>query len=124
MPETALLILILCAAGLGVSGIAWRGRNAALAADPAVRRDSVFGTPHAAIGPIPNAALGVVFYAAVAAVTLWFPALKPLALVAAGAAVAYGVYLVYVLRRVLRTHCRVCYTGHAVNAALFVALLL
>jgi hypothetical protein len=40
-----------------------------------------------------------------------------------GVTVVLGFYLIYALRRKLHTHCPLCYLGHAINAALFIILL-
>jgi uncharacterized membrane protein len=38
--------------------------------------------------------------------------------------VILGFYLIYALRRLLRTHCPLCYAAHAINIVLFVLLIL
>lgn len=117
------LVLVLCALGTVVAGTAWRRRLEALHAEPGTACDRVSATPYASLGPIPNGALGVALYLSIAIVVLALPELLPLAILAALAAVLYGVYLTYVLVRVLHMGCRLCYTGHAINLALLVALL-
>jgi uncharacterized membrane protein len=90
---------------------------------------AVVQTRYARIFGVPNSLLGIVFYVAVAGWTLagGIVAARWLvwALIAANAvAVALGFYLIYALRRILHTDCPLCYTAHAINAALLVLLIL
>jgi uncharacterized membrane protein len=90
---------------------------------------AVVQAPYARVFGLPNSLLGLVFYVAVAGWVLtggiagarWLA----WALVAANAvAVTLGFYLIYALRRILHTDCPLCYTAHAINAALLVLLVL
>jgi uncharacterized membrane protein len=82
----------------------------------------LFRTRDAALLGVPNSLLGLLFYAVIAAGLLFhWPA--GLLLAAATGALAMSVFLAF---RLIRGHleCRVCWTGHAANALLWVALLL
>jgi uncharacterized membrane protein len=90
---------------------------------------TVVQTPYARVFGVPNSLLGILFYIGVVGWTLagrhvaapWLV----WALIAANAvAVALGFYLIYTLRRILHTDCPLCYTAHAINAALLVLLIL
>jgi len=78
---------------------------------------SVVQTPRArALGGVPNAAIGVAFYAALALVTLFGHGLLLRgALAAAVAAAAFSAYLAYSLLYVTRMACVYCWTSHVVN---------
>ena len=80
----------------------------------------LFRTPTAALLGVPNAALGIACYAliAIGLVSGW-----PIWLLFAGAsaALAMSVYLAHVLARD-RLDCRVCWTGHYANTALWLGL--
>ena len=80
----------------------------------------LFRTPRAALLGIPNASLGIVLYAALAAGLLWGTA--PLLLFAMTIpAVAMSAFLAYsLISRGLE--CRICWTGHAANLTLSVLL--
>ena len=77
----------------------------------------LFRTRYAALLGVPNALLGIVCYTfiGVGLVRGW-----PLGLLMAGAsaAAAMSIYLAYVLIRD-RLECRICWTGHFANAALW-----
>lgn len=82
----------------------------------------LFRTRYAALLGVPNSALGVLFYLLVAAGwTTGRPV--PLLLAGASAACAMSIYLAYVLIRD-RLDCRVCWAGHAANAAIWLGLAL
>lgn len=71
-----------------------------------------------------NAAYGLVWYALAAGagvmlVTDVEPPFCEVLLAIAGLTVIFGLYLVWALRVRLRTHCPLCYLGHAINAGLF-----
>ena len=90
---------------------------------------TVVQTPYARVFRVPNSLLGIIFYIGVAGWTLagGIAAARWLVwvLFAANAvAVALGFYLIYALRRILHTDCPLCYTAHAINAALLVLLIL
>jgi uncharacterized membrane protein len=90
---------------------------------------TVVETPYARVFGVPNSLLGIFFYVGVAGWTLaggivaarWL--LWPL-IAANAVAVALGFYLIYALRHILHTDCPLCYTAHAINAALLVLLIL
>ena len=99
---------------------------------------TVVRTPYARVFGVPNSVLGIVYYVLL---LLWigfvpryliisghvfrpFEALGLLLLGASLCTVVLGFYLIYALRRILYTHCLLCYTAHAINIALFVLLLL
>ena len=98
---------------------------------------TVVQTPYARIFRVPNSLLGAIYYLALIvwislptneahwyATHLEFVELTGKILLAAGAAaVLLGFYLIYALRRILRTDCPLCYTAHAINAALLVLLI-
>jgi uncharacterized membrane protein len=52
-----------------------------------------------------------------------FETLGLLLLGASLSSVVLGFYLIYALRRVLHTHCPLCYAAHAINIMLFVLLI-
>lgn len=99
---------------------------------------TVVQTPYARVFGVPNSLLGIIYYVALiaGAVTDWsygtnwgihftYIVLGPSSLIklASAATVILGFYLVYALRRKLHTHCPMCYLGHAINATLFILLL-
>ena len=119
------VVLALCAVGLYVS-IAMQ-RKAILARRGALPEASVVQTARATIiGRVPNSAIGIAYYAliAAAAFALSVPAVRIAALVAAAAAAAMSLYLAYSLLFVTRMPCANCWTGHVVNWALLAILLL
>lgn len=117
-------ILLLCAVGLYASGFMFgkslRARRGQLS------EPSVVETPRArVVGGVPNAALGLAYYAALAigVAFLHVPGVWVAAFAASLAAALLSVYLAYSLLFVTRMPCPYCWTLHAVNAALVVALL-
>jgi uncharacterized membrane protein len=99
---------------------------------------TVVRTPYARLFGVPNSVLGIVYYMLI---LLWiglvprhliilkhvFRPFEALGLSLLGASlctVVLGFYLIYVLRRVLYTHCLLCYAAHAVNTVLLVLLIL
>lgn len=99
---------------------------------------TVVQTPYARVFGVPNSLLGIIYYVAViaGAVTDWsywtnwgihltYIFLGPSSLIklAGAVTVVLGFYLIYALRRKLHTHCPMCYLGHAINATLFILLL-
>ena len=99
---------------------------------------TVARTPYARLFGVPNSVLGIVYYMLI---LLWiglvprhliilkhvFRPFEALGLSLLGASlctVVLGFYLIYVLRRVLYTHCLLCYAAHAVNTVLLVLLIL
>ncbi len=96
---------------------------------------TVVQTPYARVFGVPNSLLGIVYYLLLiawasvgdrriaAALPGAFLTPVTLLLAASGLTVALGFYLIYSLRRRLHIHCPLCYTAHAINAALFVLLI-
>ena len=88
---------------------------------------TVVQTPYARVVGLPNSLLGIIYYAVLilwTAVSALAPAWFIWLLIAASAVtVVLGFYLVYALNVKLRTHCPLCYMGHAINAMLFVLLI-
>ena len=100
---------------------------------------TVVRTPYGSVFGLPNSLLGIVYYVLL---LLWVLALHSATfgfrvgmayffitftdiLIAAGAVtVALGFYLVYALRRILRTDCPFCYAAHAINVVLLALLVL
>lgn len=87
---------------------------------------AVAATPQGMLFLAPNVVWGIGWYAAVAAfAVVGGPAWACWAFVAGAlVALAVGAYLVHALVVVLRMPCALCFTGHAVNAALLLALVL
>ena len=98
----------------------------------------VVRTPYARVFGVPNSLLGMLYYLSLL-VWVWlaprhatfsdplhraFEMAGVLLLGASFFAVVFGFYLVHALRRVLRTHCPLCYAAHGINIVLFVLLLL
>jgi uncharacterized membrane protein len=98
---------------------------------------TVVRTPYARVFGVPNSLLGLVYYLLL---MVWimsvprhvsisghvlrpFETLRLLLLGASLSTVALGFYLIYALRRVLHTHCLLCYAAHAINIILFVLLI-
>jgi uncharacterized membrane protein len=99
---------------------------------------TVVQTPYARVFGVPNSLLGIVYYLALLVWTLGgeericnaclflcplVPWLYPLLKAASVVTVLLGFYLVYALRRRLHVDCPLCYTAHAINAALLVLLI-
>jgi uncharacterized membrane protein len=99
---------------------------------------AVVRTPYARVFGVPNSLLGVVYYVLLIVWIMFVPrhvsilghVLRPsetLGLLLLGvslASVVLSFYLIYALRRVLHTHCPLCYTAHAINIVVFVLLIL
>ena len=98
---------------------------------------TVVRTPYARVFGVPNSLLGIVYYVLLLAWIMFVPrhasiaghVLRPfeilgLLLLGAGlSSVVFGFYLIYALRRILYTHCPLCYVAHAINTVLFVLLI-
>jgi uncharacterized membrane protein len=96
---------------------------------------TVLQTPYARVFGVPNSLLGIFYYLLVIAVfgpgmnllvnfgykyrPLFILLRWPLTAMSA-ATVLLGFYLIYALRRKLGVDCPMCYTAHAINAALLV----
>jgi uncharacterized membrane protein len=95
---------------------------------------TVVQTPYARVFGVPNSLLGMLYYVAL---IIWValrdliattvPAaalpLRGLLIASSGLTVALGFYLIFALRRRLHVDCPLCYTAHAINAALLVLLI-
>ncbi len=89
---------------------------------------SIVFTPRARVFGLPNSLLGQVFYLAlIAAVVGDFLFTKPLVyfyLLASLVTVFLGMYLSYSLLFITRVPCKLCFTSHAINLAIFILLLM
>lgn len=95
---------------------------------------TVVQTPYARVFGLPNSLLGIVYYLGLilwafshrteqAALSRPFAVFTDgLIIIAAGTAVLGG-YLIYALRRKLGVDCPMCYTAHAINAAILLLLI-
>ncbi|MFZ0964665.1 MAG: vitamin K epoxide reductase family protein [Terriglobia bacterium] len=97
---------------------------------------TVVQTPYARVLGVPNSVLGIVYYLLVIAWAIpkrsagikphlhafeyVAPLSLPLLLLISAGTIVFGSYLIYALRRKLHVDCPLCYTAHAINAALFV----
>lgn len=118
-----LVVLALCALGLYVS--IYMQRKAMLDRRGALEEASVVQTARArAIGGVPNSFLGIAYYLSLglAAFFLAVPGVYVAALVASVLAATMSLYLAYSLLFVTKMPCANCWTGHTVNWALFVLL--
>lgn len=88
---------------------------------------SIVFTPRARVFGLPNSLLGQIFYAAIiAAVSGGFLFSEPIYtfyFLASLGTVLLGFYLTYSLLFVTRVPCRLCFTSHAINLAIFVLLI-
>ena len=117
--------LLLCALGLYVS--AFMLRKTMRLAREGGSEPSVVQSPRARVaGGVPNALLGLFYYAALAlASLLWaVPGVWPLGVAAALGAAGFSAYLAYSLLFVTRMACVYCWTGHVVNWMLLALVLL
>jgi len=101
---------------------------------------TVVQTRYARVFGVPNSLLGIVYYVLLitGAVTDWsyginvyisiahsvIPFMAGVLILLSAGTVALGFHLIYALRRILHTDCPLCYTAHAINAALLVVLIL
>ncbi len=80
----------------------------------------LFRTPDAALLGVPNSLLGLIYYLLlVAGLSLYWPGW--LLVGAATVAFAMSLYLGFLLLK-NRLECRICWTGHAANAVLWITL--
>jgi len=117
-------IPLLC--GVGFYASAFMARKARRAARGELAEPSVVESPRARVaGRIPNAVLGLAYYAALALAVplLGVPGVWWAALAAALGAAAFSAYLAYSLLFVTRMPCVYCWTSHAVNWTLAALLL-
>jgi uncharacterized membrane protein len=123
------LTWVAVAGGFAAAAAALYGRNHTLPAfltGPVICQlrdngcEALFRTPLAALLGVPNSALAMLFYLFVSmGLLLRWP--TELLLGAATVALAMSVYLAYRLVRD-RLECRICWTGHAANALLWMLL--
>jgi len=119
------VVLGLCAIGLYVS--IFMQRKAMIANSGGLGEPSVVQTPRARIiGGVPNSSLGIAYFALLAIASFAFGVhwVFELALIAAILAAAMSLYLAYSLLFVTKMPCVNCWTGHIVNWALLVTLIL
>jgi uncharacterized membrane protein len=117
-------MLLLCAAGFYASAFMYRKSDRA--ARGQLAEPSVVQSERAkVVRGLPNAAIGLVYYGALAAAVpfLHVGVVWACALAASLAAAAMSLYLAYSLLFVTRMPCVYCWTAHAVNVALAIALL-
>lgn len=117
------IVSFLCAVGFYAS--VFMLRKSIRAQHGEVKGPSVVKSPRARLfAGVPNALFGVAYYAGVVAVVwlahsrIWFIAAELAALFAAGT----SVYLAYSLLYVTKKWCPYCWTAHAVNWSLALAL--
>jgi uncharacterized membrane protein len=113
------VISVLCAVGFYAS--VFMLRKTLRAARGELREPSVVQSPRAKIfAGVPNAFIGTLYYAAIAAVSWTFPPRVILwcAIAASALAAATSAYLAYSLLFVTKRSCPYCWTAHAVNWAL------
>jgi uncharacterized membrane protein len=101
---------------------------------------TVVQTPYARVFGVPNSLLGIIYYVLLIVWGLgsswpdfWFVgwnrslvdfSLFDFLILASIITMGLGFYLIYALRRKLHVDCPLCYTAHAINAALLVLLVL
>jgi uncharacterized membrane protein len=101
---------------------------------------TVVQTPYARVFGVPNSLLGIVYYILVIAwamqnrssrikvrvhpIEYVVPVGMALLIFISAGTIVLGFYLIYSLRRKLHIDCPLCYTAHAINAALFVLLVI
>ena len=119
------VVLALCAIGLYVS--IFMQRKAMMASSGSLVEPSVVQTPRArVIGGVPNSAFGIAYYALLAIASFAFGVhwVFDLALIAAILAAVMSLYLAYSLLFVTKMPCVNCWTGHVVNWAVLLTLIL
>jgi uncharacterized membrane protein len=129
VPDVSIVIWIALAVGAAASAAALYGHYAVLPGwltGPEICKLEhggcavLFRSPRASLLGVPNAALGLLLYAILAAGLLlgWPPLLlAAMTLPAVAMSVFLGVSLI-----VNRRQCRICWAGHIANAVLFAAL--
>jgi len=110
-------IVVLCLVGLYVSFFMLRKYIRAQRGH--LDEPSVVTTPRAKIARVPNAMIGLVYYAFMLLLTPFlshnYPIVIDAALIAALAATVSSLYLAYSLLFATRMPCRYCWTGHVIN---------
>jgi uncharacterized membrane protein len=114
------LIVILCLVGLYVSFFMLRKYIRAQRGQ--LDEPSVVTSARAKVARVPNAMIGLVYYAFMLLLTPFlsrnYPIVMDAALIAALAAAVSSLYLAYSLLFVTRMPCRYCWTGHVINWSL------
>ncbi|HEV2261636.1 MAG TPA: vitamin K epoxide reductase family protein [Candidatus Rubrimentiphilum sp.] len=117
-------ITVLCAAGFYAS--VFMERKSIAAEHGEVKGPSVVKSPRARLfAGIPNALIGCIYYPLIAAVA-WAAHTKAIFILAEAAALlaaGTSIYLAYSLLLVTRRNCPYCWTAHAANWLLAIALL-
>ena len=115
-------VVALCLAGLYVSSFMLRKYNRAQRGQ--LDEPSVVTSPRASIARVPNAMIGLVYYALMLLLAPFLSPKHPIvvlaALVAASAAALSSLYLAYSLVFVTRMACHYCWAGHVINWSLLV----
>jgi uncharacterized membrane protein len=113
-------IVILCLVGLYVSSFMLRKYIRAQRGQ--LNEPSVVTSPRAKIVGVPNAMIGLVYYALMLLLSPFLSHTYPMviyaALITALAAAVSSLYLAYSLLFVTRMPCRYCWTGHVINWSL------
>lgn len=99
---------------------------------------AVIQTPYGSIFGVPNSMLGILYYLPLVTWAIagqgmalefrlgmasYLITFGDLLLAASAVTVALGFYLIFALRRILRTGCPLCYAAHAINLALLALLI-
>jgi uncharacterized membrane protein len=115
-------MLLLCAVGLYASAFMYL--KARRAARGELTEPSIVETARARVFGVPNAALGIAYYAALALLVpaLATPGVWWAAFAAAAGAAAFSAYLAYSLLFVTRAPCPYCWASHLANWAILALL--
>lgn len=119
-------VAVLCM--LGINASAYMLRKHRLAQRGQLLEPSVVTSPRAALGGVPNARIGLLYYALLLAISPFLVPAHPLVLHAALAAAifasAVSIFLAYSLLFVTRRPCTYCWTAHIINWTMLALLLL
>ena len=98
---------------------------------------TVVRTPYGSVFGVPNSLLGILYYGLLILwavggqsarltvqvnMTAYILTFTDLLIAAGSVTVALGFYLIFALRRILHTDCRLCYAAHAINLLVLVLL--
>jgi len=118
-------VAALCLVGLYASS--HMARKHERAARGELHERSVVTSPRASVGTISNARIGMAYYVLVLVLAPWLgqdnTLVTTVSLIASALAALFSAWLAYSLLFVTRMPCVFCWTGHAVNWALFGLLL-